>query len=904
MARPRAQRSRCRQPLPTTAALLGVQFALDGVNLGAEDTTAPYSVSWDTTTASNGAHTLSARARDGAGNVATSSIPVTVDNQAPTITSQNVSSITASTSTVGWTTNEPATSQVMYGPTTSYGAATTLDANLVTSHTQVLGGLQAGTLYHYRISTKDAAGNERLSNDATFTTTGVAPPPDTTPPTVAITAPAASSSLSGTVVVTADAADNTGVVGVQFLVDGANLGAEDLSAPYSASWGTTLFANGTHSITARARDAAGNTSTATVSVTVSNNQALPITMGETTGFSGDDSGNGNLLAVQDAVLAQAGQLQSLSLYVNQASGDLRLGVYDATGPNGGPGALKAQTNAFSPIVGWNTAPIIGPAQLQAGNYWLAYLPSSSTLHIATNFSIGSYRAASFPFAAMPSAFPAITQNGTTHWSLYATLTSGSSSDPTPPTVSIAAPTSGATVNDIVTVRADAFDNVAVIGVQFYVDGQVVGVEDTDAPYGVNWDTRSVSNGSHTLTARARDAAGNGTLSSSVVVNVANTALFQNEILATGFNLPTNIEFLPDGRMLVVEIAGTIKVLPPPYTTPNPTPFLQLNLNIPGYAGLQQGIFDIALDPNFSPNHFYYVFYTKDNPNVDRLSRFTANAALDGTTPGSEVILYQDPQVANTEHHGGAVNFGNDGKIYFTTGEHFDATNAQDLTNPRGKIHRINPDGTVPTDNPFYDGAGPNWDSIWAYGLRNPFRAYYDAPTGRLFVADVGGNNSSTAYEEVDLGAGAQTTAGRTASSATVAIPATPLRSMPIRTLGETRPSPAASCTTARSSPRAIRGATSSPTTHRTGSSALRSTRRATSTACSISNRRMARADGPYGDIVYLAEGPDGALYYVDLGYSDVGGTFGVSKIRRIHTSRRISHRPPWRRQTPRRGPAP
>ena len=84
---------------------------------------------------------------------------------------------------------------------------------------------------------------------------------------------------------------------------------------------------------------------------------------------------------------------------------------------------------------------------------------------------------------MPLAFPAITQNGTTHWSLYATLTSGSSSDPTPPTVSVTAPTSGATLNDIVTITADAFDNVAVVGVQFYVDGQVVGVQDSAAPYG-------------------------------------------------------------------------------------------------------------------------------------------------------------------------------------------------------------------------------------------------------------------------------------------------------------------------------------------------------------------------------------------------------------------------------------
>ncbi len=167
--------------------------------------------------------------------------------------------------------------------------------------------------------------------------------------------------------------------------------------------------------------------------------------------------------------------------------------------------------------------------------------------------------------------------------------------------------------------------------------------------------------------------------------------------------------------------------------------------------MQQGIYDIALDPNFTTNRFYYVFYTLGSPNRDRLSRFTANASLTGTVAGSELVLYQDPQDANAEHHGGAINFGNDGKLYFTTGEHFTASNSQLLNNPRGKIHRINKDGTIPTDNPFYDGSGPNVDSIWALGLRNPYRAYYDAPTGRFFVGDVGGNDNSTAKEEVDLG---------------------------------------------------------------------------------------------------------------------------------------------------------
>jgi glucose/arabinose dehydrogenase len=166
---------------------------------------------------------------------------------------------------------------------------------------------------------------------------------------------------------------------------------------------------------------------------------------------------------------------------------------------------------------------------------------------------------------------------------------------------------------------------------------------------------------------------------------------------------------------------------------------------------QQGLMDLTFDPDFANNRFYYVFYTLGAPNRDRVSRFTATAALTGTVPGSELVIYQDPLDANVEHHGGALNFGNDGKLYVTTGEHFNGGDAQLLTSPRGKLLRFNSDGTIPTDNPFFDGAGPNVDSIWALGLRNPFRAFYDAPTGRLYIADVGGNDYSTAKEEVHLG---------------------------------------------------------------------------------------------------------------------------------------------------------
>ena len=88
--------------------------------------------------------------------------------------------------------------------------------------------------------------------------------------------------------------------------------------------------------------------------------------------------------------------------------------------------------------------------------------------------------------------------------------------------------------------------------------------------------------------------------------------------------------------------------------------------------------DMVLDPDFSTNRYYYVFYTLGTPNRDRVSRFTATADYLGTVAGSEVVLYQDPQTAHAEHHGGALNFGNDGKLYITTGEHFDPPVAQDV----------------------------------------------------------------------------------------------------------------------------------------------------------------------------------------------------------------------------------
>src|SRR2546422_487134 len=245
----------------------GVQFSLDGVNLGAEDTVAPYSVSWNTTLATSGTHSLTVVARDAAGNTATSAaVSVTVDNTPPAISTVSASNISSAGALITWATDEASDSQVDYGLTTAYGNSTPLNSSLLTAHAVTLTGLLATTTYHYRVKSRDAAGNLATSADFTLTTLI-----DTTPPTVSMTAPAAGSTVAGTITVSTSATDNVGVVGVQFKLDGANLGTEVTTAPYSTSWNTTLAANGSHTLTAVARDAAGNTATsAAVSVTVSN----------------------------------------------------------------------------------------------------------------------------------------------------------------------------------------------------------------------------------------------------------------------------------------------------------------------------------------------------------------------------------------------------------------------------------------------------------------------------------------------------------------------------------------------------------------------------------------------------------------------------------------------------------
>jgi hypothetical protein len=217
--------------------------------------------------------------------------------------------------TLSWTAatdNVGVTKYSVYRSTTSgFTPDVTNRIGQTTSTGYMDSGVAPGT-YYYRVKAEDAVGNlSNASNEASGTATA-----DTTPPTVSITAPAGGATVSGSVSVTAAANDDVGVAGVQFKLDGANLGAEDTSSPYSVSWDTTTATNASHTLTAVARDAADNaTSSSSVTATV-NNTAPPPPTGLMLAYSfdqgsgttvPDSSGKGNTGTLTSTAWSTAGK---------------------------------------------------------------------------------------------------------------------------------------------------------------------------------------------------------------------------------------------------------------------------------------------------------------------------------------------------------------------------------------------------------------------------------------------------------------------------------------------------------------------------------------------------------------------------------------------------------------------
>lgn len=205
--------------------------------------------------------------------------------------------------------------------------------------------------------------------------------------------------------------------------------------------------------------------------------------------------------------------------------------------------------------------------------------------------------------------------------------------------------------------------------------------------------------------------------------------------------PTAMEFAPDGRLFVARQAGTLHVVQDEVLLP--TPFLTVSV----VPTSEQGLLGVAFDPNFATNRYVYVYYTSSATGQNRVSRFTASLTDPNVAdPNSEFIVLDRIAGAAGYHNGGAIHFGSDGKLYIAVGDAHLSSNAQDLSTVAGKMLRINPDGTIPWDNPFVGNAGARGE-VWAYGLRNPFTFAVHPTTGKVHINDVG----ERIWEEIDLG---------------------------------------------------------------------------------------------------------------------------------------------------------
>ena len=364
------------------------------------------------------------------------------------------------------------------------------------------------------------------------------PPTDTTAPTVSLTAPANGAVISGSSTFSANASDNVAVADVQFRLDGQNIGAPDTTAPYSITFDTLAVANGTHELTALATDSSGNQAlSAAVSVTVNNaagntvwfDDALPA--GAVPGADGGDSWNwvsSNPAPFSGTLAHQSSLGQGLhqhyflwataTLAVN--TGDT-LVAYVYLDPNNPPSELMLQWNDGSNfehraywgadriaygVNGTNARRPMGP--LPPTGQWVQLLVPASQVGLEGKTLIGM-------------AFTLF--NGRATWDYAGKTGSAVTNQPpdtTPPSVSITAPANNAAVSGSVNISANASDNVAVSSVQFRVDGQNISGPDTTSPYSITWDTSSVTNGQHQLTAVAVDTSGNQATSAAITVTVS------------------------------------------------------------------------------------------------------------------------------------------------------------------------------------------------------------------------------------------------------------------------------------------------------------------------------------------------------------------------------------------------
>ena len=222
--------------------------------------------------------------------------------------------------------------------------------------------------------------------------------------------------------------------------------------------------------------------------------------------------------------------------------------------------------------------------------------------------------------------------------------------------------------------------------------------------------------------------------------------------------PAGFAFSPDGRMFICErITGALRIAE--YNEVTQTwellvlPFYVFD--IPKESGApvrhrSSGLRDIAFDPDFESNGFVYAFYMGDSPRQNRVVRIRASTAdPNSAASGSEELLLNLPYnstASSGSHNGGAIEFGQDQKLYITTGDGWNGGDVvQSLDTFTGKVLRINADGSIPEENPFYSQATGDYRAIYALGLRNPYSMSRHPVSGELFINEAGGNKKASIF---------------------------------------------------------------------------------------------------------------------------------------------------------------
>src|SRR3990172_3372794 len=201
--------------------------------------------------------------------------------------------------------------------------------------------------------------------------------------------------------------------------------------------------------------------------------------------------------------------------------------------------------------------------------------------------------------------------------------------------------------------------------------------------------------------------------------------FSIDVLSKGLDTPWAIDFAPDGRIFITERSGRIRVLDRGHLRPDP--WMSLEVAAAGEAGL----LGLALDPRFAQNFFVYVAYTYRNASgkmQNRLVRLREDAK---SRKGQLDKVLIDHIAGGNNHDGGRVKFGPDGKLYWSMGDAQESRLAQNLASLNGKILRLNPDGSIPKDNPFANSY------VYSYGHRNPQGLAWQRKTGRLYATEHG-----------------------------------------------------------------------------------------------------------------------------------------------------------------------